>query len=667
MIYTSHNTALQDVFSDGNITISTGPSVGYGGLAPSPTFHPRMFNGAVGYSGANVSWSTAGTGTNLVTIGTDSLVNTSFGYPAPYGNYYWGARHQILIEASLLVAQGATPGSNITSLAFDVAQAQGVALQDFTLKMGHTTAVDMVSWASGLQPVYYAASYTDVNGWNDHQFQTPFTWNGVDNVVVEVCFNNNTFTTNAIMRYSNTPNLTTLYLRRDASGVCGDSLVTSFDFKRPNMQLGLGGDFVGTGASVNVAPMVTTTYIATAFLSDCRAIDSVTVHVTVPNNQIMGAVRYANQSGTPLNNSMAHMVDLNTMQVVASEPTGLNGEFLIAGFPNGNYVLTATTAKAWGGVNATDALAIGNHFINTLPLSGLNFMAADVNSSVTVNSTDALLVARRFVGLDSSFVSGDWVFEEAAISAAGLGMQNEDIFGLSYGDVNGSYVPSGNRVAPQLAFEFSERLQLDAQAQAVPVRVGRDIELGALSLVVHLPQGVTLKDVRMAFENGNFDYKITGNVLRLSWFSTQAISMRENDVLFYLDLAELTMLEGEPAIGELSEAANGLAEAYPLVILRMPRLQSAQVSSFSANVYPNPAKDLAQLEYSLPEAGKVTIRITDALGRTVFNLVEQQTEAGVQQLPLELNNLAAGRYHVNLLYNRNGEVEQQLLKLQISK
>lgn len=573
----------------------------------------------------------------------------------------------MLIEASLLTAQGATAGSNITSLAFDVAQAQGEALQDFTLKMGHTNEFEMVSWASGLQPVYYAASYTDVNGWNEHQFQTPFTWNGVDNVVVEVCFNNNAFTLNAVTRYSNTPNPTTLYLRRDASGVCGDSLVTGFDFKRPNMQLGLGGSFVGTGASINVAPMVTTAYVATATAGNCMAMDTVVVNVTAPNNQLAGAVRYANLSGTPLNNSMAHMVDLNTMQVVASEPTGANGDFLMTGFPNGNYVLTATSSKAWGGVNATDALAIGNHFINTLPLNALSLLAADVNISSTVNSTDALFVARRFVGLDSGFPSGDWAFDEVPFSASGLGMQNLDVFGLAYGDVNRSYVPNGNRVAPQLAFEFIDQLQLDAQAQSIPVRVGRDLELGALSLVVHLPQGVVLKDVRMAFASGNFDYTLQGNALRLSWFSTQAISMRENDVLFYLELSEGTQLEGEPAIGELSEIASGLAEAYPMVNLRMPRLQSAQVSSFSANVYPNPAKDLAQLEYTLPEAGKVTIRITDALGRTVFSLVEQQMEAGQQQLPLELNSLAAGRYHVNLLYNRNGEVEQQLLKLQISK
>ena len=667
MIYTTHQAGLQDVFSDGNITISTGPTVGYGGGAPNPTFHPRMFNGAVGYSGANVTWNALGSGPNMVTIGTDTLVNTSTTYPAPYGNFYWGARHQILIEASLLVAQGATPGSNITSLAFDVAQAQGEPLQDFTIKMGHTNEFEMFAWQSGMQAVYYAASFTDVNGWNDHQFQTPFTWNGVDNVVVEVCFNNTDYTNNAIMRYSNTPNPTTLYVRRDASGVCADSLITAFDFKRPNMQLGFGGDFVGTGSSINVSPMTTTTYVATAMAGNCMATDTVVVNVAIPNNQITGTVRYANQLGTPLNNSMAHLVDVNSMQVVASEPTGANGEFTMAGFPSGNYVLTATTAKAWGGVNATDALAIGNHFINTLPLAGLNLLAGDVNLSSTVNSTDALLVARRFVNLDSSFVADDWVFEETQIMAMGNGMQNEDVFGLSYGDVNGSYVPNGSRVAPQLAFEFNEQLQLDAQAQSIPVRIGRDLELGALSLVVHLPQGVALKDVRMAFESGNFDYQITGNELRLSWFSTQAISMRENDVLFYLDLAELMKLEGEPAIGGMSEIANGLAEAYPLVNLRMPRLQSAQASSFSANVYPNPAKDLAQLEYSLPEAGKVTIRITDALGRTVYNLVEQQTEAGLQQLPLELNSLAAGRYHVNLLYNRNGEVEQQLLKLQISK
>lgn len=33
-------------------------------------------------------------------IGTGTSVNGSTGYPAPYGNYYWGARHQMLIRAS---------------------------------------------------------------------------------------------------------------------------------------------------------------------------------------------------------------------------------------------------------------------------------------------------------------------------------------------------------------------------------------------------------------------------------------------------------------------------------------------------------------------------------------------------------------------------------------
>src|SRR5690606_25918619 len=101
MIYTSHTAALQDVFSDGNITISTGPNVGYGGSAPLPGFHPRMFNGAVHYGGSSVIWTELGSGTNtLATFGTDSTTNINTSYPAPYGNYYYGARHQFLITAA---------------------------------------------------------------------------------------------------------------------------------------------------------------------------------------------------------------------------------------------------------------------------------------------------------------------------------------------------------------------------------------------------------------------------------------------------------------------------------------------------------------------------------------------------------------------------------------
>lgn len=52
-------------------------------------------------------------------IGSGSIQNTPTDYPAPYGNWYWGARHQILIRANELIAAGMSAG-NINSLSFNV-------------------------------------------------------------------------------------------------------------------------------------------------------------------------------------------------------------------------------------------------------------------------------------------------------------------------------------------------------------------------------------------------------------------------------------------------------------------------------------------------------------------------------------------------------------------
>lgn len=574
----------------------------------------------------------------------------------------------MLIPAPELAAQGLSAGL-ISSLAFDVAQVNGVGLNDFTIKMGHTTEWEMVAWETGLSTVYSEVSYTEVAGWNVHQFQTPFQWNGVDNLVVEVCFNNSGWTGNAAVRQTQTPYPSTIFYRADASGVCGSTATTNFAFLRPNMQLGTsGGAIVGTGSSIVVAPNVTTTYKATAFYNGCMAEDTVTVNVTMPNNQLSGVVRYANTNSTPMSNSTAILIDDMTGQIAASAATDANGAFNFVGVPNGNYSLSATTNKAWGGVNATDALAIGNYFIGSLPLSGIKLMAADVNVSSTVNSTDALLVARRFVGLDNSFPSGDWLFEATSIGMAGFGQQNEDVFGLCYGDVNASYTPNGSRIAPKLAIEWQGFEQLGSESKVIPVSIDRNRDMGALSAVFTLPQGVAVEHVRaIKLSTGFFEFKQEGNELRIGWFSTSSVNLQAGDLLFELEMRADGGFEGDIAIGEMSEAANGLAEVYPMTGLRMPVLRSSEVTNFSSRVYPNPARDLAWVEYSLPASGKVTIRVTDALGKLVYQQTERPTEAGVHQLQLEAEKLSAGTYHVTLIYNHEGDIAQQLLKLQVVK
>ena len=58
------------------------------------------------------------------------IQNSPTDYPAPYGNWYWGARHQMLILASELSASGLSAG-NITSLAFDVVSTDPNTVYDY--------------------------------------------------------------------------------------------------------------------------------------------------------------------------------------------------------------------------------------------------------------------------------------------------------------------------------------------------------------------------------------------------------------------------------------------------------------------------------------------------------------------------------------------------------
>ena len=73
---------------------------------------------------------------NGVVIGNGTVQNCNTCYPAPYGNWYWGARHQMLILASELTAAGLTAG-NITSLAFDIVSTDQVTYDyiDFNIKL----------------------------------------------------------------------------------------------------------------------------------------------------------------------------------------------------------------------------------------------------------------------------------------------------------------------------------------------------------------------------------------------------------------------------------------------------------------------------------------------------------------------------------------------------
>lgn len=178
-----------------------------------------------------------------IAIGTGTGTNTANSYPAPYGNFYEGAKHQFLITATELTSAGMIAG-NINSLSFDVNQVNGTALQGFTIAMKNTLTSSLSVFETGLTTVLTPQTYTESVGLNAHVFTTSFYWDGTSNLLIETCFNNTAWTQNATTYLSNTSFASTVYYRADQSGVCSSNTITNTSNSRPNMI------FDWTGSSV---------------------------------------------------------------------------------------------------------------------------------------------------------------------------------------------------------------------------------------------------------------------------------------------------------------------------------------------------------------------------------------------------------------------------------
>ncbi|PZF71149.1 M4 family metallopeptidase [Taibaiella soli] len=115
---------------------------------------------------------------------------------SPFASAAKTARTQYVITVAEMQAAGMRPGVPVVSAAFNVTQKNStIPFSSYTVKMKNTTQNpnDMQSgFIPGAFTTVYSGSFSTVTGWNTISFTNNFTWDGVSNVGVEICFNNTT-------------------------------------------------------------------------------------------------------------------------------------------------------------------------------------------------------------------------------------------------------------------------------------------------------------------------------------------------------------------------------------------------------------------------------------------------------------------------------------------
>lgn len=127
-------------------------------------------------------------GTSIHQIGHDNSYNNYIGLHTPYGTLSNAYRQQYLVLSSELSAEGATPGSFI-GLGFDVEMLNNcLALPNYTIRLMHTDLNELDEYfeIGNYQTVCEYDEFMPQEGWNYHEFQRPFAWNGESNIIVDI-------------------------------------------------------------------------------------------------------------------------------------------------------------------------------------------------------------------------------------------------------------------------------------------------------------------------------------------------------------------------------------------------------------------------------------------------------------------------------------------------
>ncbi|MCK9398715.1 MAG: T9SS type A sorting domain-containing protein [Bacteroidales bacterium] len=110
----------------------------------------------------------------------------------PYFTMYTDSKCDILYTASEINNAGGFPG-NITIVGLNVhyRSSNWPTMNGFQIKMQHTTLTNLTSLVMTGWTTVYAQTYTvPGTGWQYITLTTPFNWNGTNNLLVEICFDN---------------------------------------------------------------------------------------------------------------------------------------------------------------------------------------------------------------------------------------------------------------------------------------------------------------------------------------------------------------------------------------------------------------------------------------------------------------------------------------------
>jgi hypothetical protein len=363
---------------------------------PSPRYENIPFSVSVSAQDANGYLVTDFTGTADLTAsvgnGATTVGSGSSAWNYPLSSYYHDARTQVIYLGSELGA-----ACRITKLALDVTVVPGQTLNSWTIRMKHTTLADYAGSAlwenTGWTTVYQADETISSTGWVEFEFSTPFDYNGTDNLMIDFCFNNTSWTRDGECRFTSAAATRSLSARVDSTA--GDPLTWSGTTPAPASGTQVPNIRLTTGTPIACSPSTSGNFTSGLWSGD--------VTVEAPGTNVALAASWGGASGT----SATFNVDPTTANhtvphgwLSAANPSwATNYEAVVLLDQDGDGALTWQEFLA--GTDPMDAASVFRVFT----ISGMG----SSNGVTWYGTTDSGVLSDFIIYRCTNILSPDWV------------------------------------------------------------------------------------------------------------------------------------------------------------------------------------------------------------------------------------------------------------------
>ncbi len=411
----------------------------------------------------------------------------------------------------------------------------------------------------------------------------------------------------------------------------------------------------------------------------------------VPNPPTYIAIKYA------INNVIVILKNYPSGTEVARDTSDAAGIFQFSNVTNGNYILSydkyTPDTMQWGNdISAVD-VALVKYYIgaDTLTDPTRNFSAkykksANVDNNSSINAIDIARLKAKVgspYSVSKNFTKGNWASFDTLVTIAGADL-NILLRTICYGDFNASSSKyrdsltswtSAKSLPQNIIVQSDDFITTDDRGNIeIPLKLSNGMDnFSALGLELKYPEGYTLThaylpkvlakkdpvkinptlDEIIADDN---DLLVTdeNDVIRVVYATTNHIDVAAGDDLIVLGFKSPAY--ASPGVQDFTLSGTGVvADMYGKeddnAYLIMPKIL-LQGNTDGVDLYftgrPNPFSNEASLAYSLPEKGTVVIKVYNALGALVSELVNAEQESGKHSVVFSQNDLPSGIYTFRL-------------------